>query len=332
MEQNKEKKTLGEMIAHYRTEKGMSQEKLAEAMGVSRQAVTKWESDLSRPSSDNLIALSQILSVTLDRLLDNGDGAESSGTDAVAAPQSRNRGPLLFGVISMACIVAYPIVSVLLDRFSIGTMILLFVLGVPCQLFVHAVFSNAARTGNFSMIAGFDSKIRYNVEEYKRLLTAIDLNFGCTSAVYVFLICVFGCVNTDNEWIGPALLLLYVFTITGNILVLNFKNADRLFVNEADRKRSRASLPIDALFILAILLEVGATFYALAVRGDGNNSPSTLGICGLMFIGLFAAIIGLAVEESRLKKWDPEKAPYRPGKCGIICAVLCVAMILCMML
>ena len=46
---------LGENIAIFRKEKGLSQEKVAEYMSVSRQAVTKWENNISRPSSDNLI-------------------------------------------------------------------------------------------------------------------------------------------------------------------------------------------------------------------------------------------------------------------------------------
>ena len=44
---------LGENITRFRKEKGLSQEKVAEYMGVSRQAVTKWESNSSKPSSDN---------------------------------------------------------------------------------------------------------------------------------------------------------------------------------------------------------------------------------------------------------------------------------------
>lgn len=41
---------LGENIARYRKERGLSQKKMAEYMGVSRQAVTKWERNLSKPA------------------------------------------------------------------------------------------------------------------------------------------------------------------------------------------------------------------------------------------------------------------------------------------
>ena len=52
--------TLGERLKMYRRQKGLSQEKIAEMLGVSRQAVTKWELGQTTPSSDNLIALANL--------------------------------------------------------------------------------------------------------------------------------------------------------------------------------------------------------------------------------------------------------------------------------
>ena len=63
--------TLGEKIKEQRTAHGLSQETLAEAMGVSRQAVTKWESDQSAPSSEKLILLAKLFHISLDDLIGN---------------------------------------------------------------------------------------------------------------------------------------------------------------------------------------------------------------------------------------------------------------------
>ncbi len=52
-----------------RKEKGLSQEELAERLGVSRQAVSKWERAESSPDTDNLIALARLYGVTLDELI-----------------------------------------------------------------------------------------------------------------------------------------------------------------------------------------------------------------------------------------------------------------------
>ena len=61
--------TLGEKLKMYRTQKGLSQEKIAEMLDVSRQAVTKWEAGQTTPSSDNLIALANLYDVSLDELI-----------------------------------------------------------------------------------------------------------------------------------------------------------------------------------------------------------------------------------------------------------------------
>lgn len=63
--------TLGTKLKNYRTDKGLSQEKVAEIVGVSRQAVAKWESDQTAPNSTNLIALSSIYEISLDELVDD---------------------------------------------------------------------------------------------------------------------------------------------------------------------------------------------------------------------------------------------------------------------
>lgn len=67
---------LGQNIAMYRKESGLTQEQLAEKCEVSRQAVTKWESGISEPSIAKLIRLSEIFSVSIDTLL-NGKKEEA---------------------------------------------------------------------------------------------------------------------------------------------------------------------------------------------------------------------------------------------------------------
>ena len=61
--------SLGEKIKACRQNAGMSQEKVAELVGVSRQAVTKWEANQSAPNTENLFKLAEILGTTVDLLL-----------------------------------------------------------------------------------------------------------------------------------------------------------------------------------------------------------------------------------------------------------------------
>lgn len=61
--------TIGEKIIHLRIANGVSQEKLAKMLNVTRQSISKWESDDSLPQIDNVIELCKIFKVTADELL-----------------------------------------------------------------------------------------------------------------------------------------------------------------------------------------------------------------------------------------------------------------------
>ncbi len=63
------KKTLGTMIAELRKQHGMTQLELAEKMGVTDKAVSKWERDLSCPDISSLPNLAQILGVSVEELM-----------------------------------------------------------------------------------------------------------------------------------------------------------------------------------------------------------------------------------------------------------------------
>lgn len=70
--------TLGQNLQAARKAKGLSQETLAEQIGVSRQALGKWEKDTALPGLDNLQAAAQVLGVSVDTLL---------GTEAPVLPR-----------------------------------------------------------------------------------------------------------------------------------------------------------------------------------------------------------------------------------------------------
>lgn len=90
--------TLGERIAYYRGVLGLSQGELAEKLGVSRQAVSKWETDAGLPDLDRLIALSGLYSITLDELVKGAapspapaDGAQAAAFPPEASPAAAEK-------------------------------------------------------------------------------------------------------------------------------------------------------------------------------------------------------------------------------------------------
>lgn len=81
--------TLGEKLAKARKEKNITQEQLADKLGVSRQAISKWESDVAYPETDKLIRMSELFDCSLDYLLkkdvtEKAEKTETSGTQRTA--------------------------------------------------------------------------------------------------------------------------------------------------------------------------------------------------------------------------------------------------------
>ena len=63
------RKSLGEALKAHRTQCKMTQEFVAETIGVSRQAVSKWENGTSDPSTSNLFALAKLYGISVEELL-----------------------------------------------------------------------------------------------------------------------------------------------------------------------------------------------------------------------------------------------------------------------
>ncbi len=81
--------SIGNRLYQYRRKSGLSQEELAAKLGVSRQAVSKWERAEAAPDTDNLINLSKIYGVTLDELI-NTDPADSAARSSDSSDDEIN--------------------------------------------------------------------------------------------------------------------------------------------------------------------------------------------------------------------------------------------------
>lgn len=78
--------TFGEKLVQLRRARGLSQEALAEAVGVSRQAVSKWELGTAAPEVDKIIALADFYGVTTDYLL-RAEAMPAAAEQKTAAPR-----------------------------------------------------------------------------------------------------------------------------------------------------------------------------------------------------------------------------------------------------
>lgn len=110
--------TLGENICRLRKERGMSQGDLADRLGVSRQSVSKWETNGSVPDLDRLVAMSRLFGVTLDQLV---CGEEPAGQQEEEPEPPRSAGPAQSRQV---------VGGVLLGVGLLGLLLLLFLTGL----------------------------------------------------------------------------------------------------------------------------------------------------------------------------------------------------------
>ena len=102
---------IANRLVELRKKNGYSQEELANKIGISRQAVSKWERAESAPDTDNLIALSKLYQISLDVLLHTEDPQETLKSTSIDKPaDSVNPGNRKYGMY----LFPYPVVTVIL--------------------------------------------------------------------------------------------------------------------------------------------------------------------------------------------------------------------------
>ena len=125
--------SLGNNIYRLRTSRNMSQGDLAERLDVSRQSISKWETDGAVPELDKLIKLSNIFGVTLDELVHGGPAAAAPVPESAPAeqpkaePGTRSKTiPLVLLIISVLCLACCTVIG----GFGLGVILMIpFLLG-----------------------------------------------------------------------------------------------------------------------------------------------------------------------------------------------------------
>lgn len=122
---------IGERLQEYRRRSGLSQEEFAEKIGVSRQAVSKWERDKAYPDLDRLVCICGILDVRADELIygkqdvDENTGDEAGDNDNVnnilhmkniRGEHRMARLKLIFYILGALCVFCFIVTAVLFAR------------------------------------------------------------------------------------------------------------------------------------------------------------------------------------------------------------------------
>ena len=127
--------TLGEKLSKLRKEYNYTQEQLADILGVSRQSISKWESDIAYPETDKLIELGKLFDCSMDYLLKEDviekNGAQASGftekveeiSRKVMTDKNKGKAKKILKVIGivLAAVLAVDIISMIQYFCVLGT-------------------------------------------------------------------------------------------------------------------------------------------------------------------------------------------------------------------
>lgn len=116
---------IANKLVNLRKSSGLSQEELAHKIGVSRQAVSKWERAESSPDTDNLIALSKIYNVSIDELL-NTDTATAS-EPIVKRKKSMEKQTAFSTMGAMIAVIVFLVTGIVFNLWYINWVIFLLI-------------------------------------------------------------------------------------------------------------------------------------------------------------------------------------------------------------
>lgn len=119
------KKTLGTMIAKLRKQQGMTQLELAEKMGVTDKAVSKWERDLSCPDIGSLPNLAEVLGVSVDELMQIKKQADAPVSKVAEILEIAPK------AVSMAMGIAVTVLTIL-DALDMKSAMIMLGIGLAC--------------------------------------------------------------------------------------------------------------------------------------------------------------------------------------------------------
>ena len=104
--------TIGERLLKLRKEKNISQEELANILDVSRQTISKWETDQSSPDFDKIVPLCEYFGITSDELLTGNSNIQEAKKENVKSNFARN-----IAIAVMLYIVAIPVMIICVAQF-----------------------------------------------------------------------------------------------------------------------------------------------------------------------------------------------------------------------
>lgn len=142
------KNPFGSNLSTLRKGAGISQETLADQLGVSRQAVSNWERNLSEPDISTINKISELLHVPVSDLMGSPSGSGTSGIPKIK--------PTLT-IISIVLAAVHFVLGIC-NLVNVAAVIFLPVMCAFIQSIIYIAFTTMIKSNHYDMLAGFDSK------------------------------------------------------------------------------------------------------------------------------------------------------------------------------
>ena len=206
--------TIGERLLKLRREKNISQEELANELDVSRQTISKWETDQSQPDFDKIIPLCEYFGITSDELLTGNTNIKEAKEINVKSNFARNIAiavmMYIFGVISIILFAAQ------FDLPIVGLSIMLTLSALATGLLVY--------NGIYYSKESHEEKSTKKNTICKQVIGIVDTIF-----VIIYLVVSFATMAWHITWI-----LFLILGVVDEIikLIFNLKEVDKEDTNE----------------------------------------------------------------------------------------------------
>ena len=134
--------SLGERLTKLRKEKGLSQEEVADKLNVTRQTISKWETDTSTPDFDKIVPLCRLYNLTTDELLTGNSKCEEPNSELSEEEKKRKKiGGLTFSIFLYFVAVAWIMSSVAAFKFNpvLSAAIFLIICGISTSILIYSL-------------------------------------------------------------------------------------------------------------------------------------------------------------------------------------------------
>lgn len=237
--------SLGIRIQNLRKQNGMSQEELAEKIGVTRQAVSKWESEQSTPDMENIIAISDLFSVTTDYLLKGDEIKKDNGKRIIEIDLKNEIPDLIIFISSVLNIIGVATGYNWMKEFR------------DSRSFYSFIFIFAATLLFVISSRFFDEKIKEN-----KIRWFVNINIWLYAA---YSWCYFEYISNYIPYITNAIIHILVSIII--IVPFNLKASKEKNPNKKLKKYIKTTAVFSVIMIIICVLAI-AGFFILLFAGE----------------------------------------------------------------